>query len=734
LFYILWRVAMKVLFLTLAMISLVFNLHAQEEKKETEKKEEKIIEMEDYEVVVTGRKREEKQFDANRAISSVKSEEIRKEAKGTLPDAIDNVEGAFVQKTNTGGGSPILRGLIGPQVLITIDGVRFNNSVYRTGPVQYLNLIDPYSLEKIEVMKGPGSVLYGSDAMGGVINLSPVSPSQFRKTEDFDYAANLFGKFGSADLSGVGHAHGGIGYKGFGAKAGVTYKYFNSLKSGGDPWKGKVDGLKKGEQPWTGYDNLSLFSNLEYNFPGMKGWRVSAVYLHSRIDDAGRTDRVLNQQGEIASKPSLTVYDNTSHFAYARLNMNISPLSTKGEATFSYHNFFERADSLPLDRENLNKRMSVSRDEVTVDTIGADLKFQTSLLKGFWNLNYGGSYYHDMIDSLRKTDSENSGIFTKSDATPYPEGSTYSNFGLYLYNELTLWYRDKQSAALDFGYRFHGFRGAAPEKGDLEKVDISNYGHVFSASLQYLYEEKVNVAFSFSQGFRAPNFNEAVLLGDTGKFFHIPNSDLDPEYSNTFELLLNLKNEKAFVGGAAYITLIEDVIIREHSTWNGESEYSGKPVAQNVNGNDAKIFGIEGNTGVELPAGFFVSGKGSYVKGWKTIDSGTVPYTRIPPLMGEVKLRWNAPEFYRTKTYIETFIRGADRQDRLSPEDISDNRIPEDGTPAWWTLNFRAGANFKENYKLNLSFENVLNRQYKYHASGIYAPGFNFSASLDIDI
>ncbi len=704
-------------------------------EKQEEQEKENIVEMEDYEVVVSGRKREEKLFDANRAVSSVKSEKIKEESKGTLPDAIADVEGVFVQKTNTGGGSPILRGLIGPQVLISIDGVRFNNSVYRTGPVQYLNLIDPFSLERIEVMKGPGSVLYGSDAMGGMINLYPVNPSQFRESDNFDYSANLFGKFASADLSGTGHAHGGAGYKGLGAKAGITYKNFNNLKSGGDPWEGKVDGLKKGEQPWTGYDNFSLFSNFEYNFPGMNGWRISAVYLHSKINDAGRTDKVLDKGGEIAENPSLRFYDNISHFAYARLNMNIDPLSTKAETTISYQNFFEKTDSISLDKNELETRKSVSRDKVTVNTIGADFKLNTRLIKGFWHLNYGGSYYHDIIDSLRKTDSQNSGVFTDSNTVPYPDGSTYSNFGIYLYNELTLWYKNDQSVALDAGYRFHGFNGDAPAEDDFEKVDISNYGHVFSSSLQYLYEEKLNLTFSFSQGFRAPNFNEAVLLGDTGKFFHIPNRDLDPEYSNTFELLLNLKNKRASVGGAAYITLIEDVIIREHSTWEGESEYGGKPVAQNVNGQNAKIYGIEGNTSIDLPAGFVISGKGSYVKGWKNIESGlTVPYTRIPPLMGKVNLRWNAPEFYKTETYIETFVTGADRQERLSPEDIGDARIPEGGTPAWWTLNFRAGARFHKDYKLNLSFENILNKKYKYHASGIYAPGFNFLASIDIDI
>jgi outer membrane receptor for ferrienterochelin and colicin len=124
-----------------------------------------------YEAVAVARRDPEDRFRSARSVSSVSGRHLTEHAPRTVPEAFHDTTGVFVQQTNHGGGSPIVRGMIGPQNLILVDGVRLNNSVYRTGPIQYLNLVDPLSLERMEVMRGPGSVLYGSDAMGGVIQL-----------------------------------------------------------------------------------------------------------------------------------------------------------------------------------------------------------------------------------------------------------------------------------------------------------------------------------------------------------------------------------------------------------------------------------------------------------------------------------------------------------------------------------------------------------------------------------
>ena len=105
-------------------------------------------------------------------VSSIAAKQITQNGARTTPEALIGTSGIFLQKTNHGGGSAFIRGLTGNQTLMVIDGIRLNNSTFRYGPNQYLNTIDMYTLEKIDVLKGIGAIEYGSDAMGGVINLT----------------------------------------------------------------------------------------------------------------------------------------------------------------------------------------------------------------------------------------------------------------------------------------------------------------------------------------------------------------------------------------------------------------------------------------------------------------------------------------------------------------------------------------------------------------------------------
>jgi outer membrane receptor protein involved in Fe transport len=222
------------------------------------------------------------------------------------------------------------------------------------------------------------------------------------------------------------------------------------------------------------------------------------------------------------------------------------------------------------------------------------------------------------------------------------------------------------------------------------------------------------------------------MLGDTGKFFHIPNEDLKPESMDTYELLTRAKIWRIHLTWVGYVSYLDDLIKREPSTWQGEIEIGGKPVYQNVNGSEGMLWGTEGEVTMDIGHGFSLAGHINYTWGVEKVPgSDDVPLTRIPPLYGMGKFRYETVLNNGWHGFVETYVRGAAKQDRLSPEDEKDIRIPEGGTPGWYTLNLRVGLDAVRNFRALMTVENLLDEKYKYHASGVYSPGMNVVLALE---
>lgn len=665
-----------------------------------------------YQAVIVAERLPEDEFQSARSLTVVDQEALSESAPRTIPEALWGTTGVFVQQTNHGGGSPILRGMIGPQNLILVDGVRLNNSVYRTGPLQYLNLIDPLSIARLEVLRGPGSVLYGSDAMGGVIQVRLLSGE---RNDDPTWAGQLLGRTGTANAERTVHGHIGLGGPRFTLLGGATFKAFGDLLGGSDV----------GRQPYSGYNNWSALANFGYRYITTRlRLRVDAVYLSGGIDRAGRTDKL--------HSGSLQFYDNIDHLLFARVGLTAPRLRSSAELTISYQHFFERKDALTLDDARLIQLRAV-RDEITVNTLGLDLQVITRLYSERLRLRYGGMWYHDWVGSDRYRQQGES-PFEPSIIGSYPDGSSYDAFGAFLlFDAFPIDLDGGHRLRLAGGYRFHGMASAAPAHAEISAAEARHLGHIFTAGAQYLYADIVNLSFNFSQGFRAPNLNESVMLGDTGKYFHIPNHDLQPERSDTFELLARVHFWRLTCAVTGYLSLVDDLIRREETSWEGQDEIDGKPVAWNINAGDGLIWGVEAQLGLEI--GFGISILGNLTTTWgqgQLGDNDDVPLSRIPPLFGQLTLRydWESPR-RRYGLFAETFIRGAALQDRLSPEDVRDARIPEGGTPAWWTWSVRAGVRVPDVLVFRIAVENLLNETYRYHGSGVYGPGTSALFSLE---
>ena len=693
-----------------------------EEESAEDEKEDHLIE----EVVVTASRREESPFLSERSVDVVGKEEIREKQPRSVPETLRESPGVFVQQTNFGGGSPIIRGLVGPQVLILIDGVRLNNSVFRTGPLQYLNLLDQYQVQRLEVVRGPGSVLYGSDAMGATINAITIAPIDRRRDEGFGYNGRVVGKYGSAAREKTGHGLIDLGHSWFGSNLNATIRDFDDLEGG----------RGVGTQPYSSYRQANaagkLTARLKEGF--FKDWRFTIGYHLARIFDAGRAEA-------LEAKHKYNVYQNAHDLLYTKGSMKFEPIMTDFELTLSYQHFFEEKETDYLD-ETHTLMQSQSSDRTTVNTIGVGGQSTTKILSDRLAFVYGGEYYHDGVDSSRRERDIATPLWHDARRSPFPEGSAYYLGGAYLFTHGELLPSEWDfSLRLSGGYRFQQMGGSADARSDAPAIDYDHNAHILTAGIQGSYKHHWMSAFTWSQGFRAPNLQESIQIGDTGDWYHVDNPNLGPERNDTFELLTRFKAWRLSASMTGYFSLLADIIKRVPASHEGRAQYLGLNVVKNANGGEGRIYGAEGELWFRLWWGFSLSGALTYTYGEEHLDEAArledpdhpskLPLSKIPPLFGTGNLRWQSGDIDDVKVFAETYLQFAARQDRLSEIDKDDVRIPDGGTPGWVTWNARSGVDLYDHLRLGLTLENLTNTRYKYHASGVYGAGTNAVLSVE---
>jgi len=661
--------------------------------------------------VIVARAVPEDPFDALRAVEVLDDDELTRRRPRTVPEALAEVPGVFVQKTNHAGGSPFVRGLTGPQNLILVDGVRINASTYRTGPLQYLNTVDSFSLQRIELLRGPGSVLYGSDAVGGVFQLVTRDPVPVESGQAGRFDPLVATRFESADLERSGRLGLSFATGSFGLTGGVTARVFDDLRAGGDV----------GEQPFSGYDELDWDAKLRVGRPG--GHRLDVLYQSARITDAGRTDR-------LASKGVLTMYDrNARDLVYASGLIRVRPLHTRITITSSYQRQLETRRTIQFADEAHESVAEIKWNEDAVQTMGGSLQADTRLFTRRLDLVYGARYYRDSIRSAAASGSDEDAL---EDSTPgYPEGSWYETFNLFVLATGTPVRTDSWLELVVYGgAQLCSFAAAAPGLEGVEDFAFRNTGGALAAGVHLRQRGAFNLGLSYNEGFRAPNLNEAALVGSTGSWFHAPNPDLQPEHADTLEFNGRFQAGPVRFGGTAYASLLKDYIARVPTTWEGQSEVMGAEVVHNANQGRGQIVGGEVQLQVDLPLHLSVGGDLTSTWGrYEDSDQGWVPVSRIPPLFGTARVRF-APPWH--DLFVDVIVQGAGRQDRLSPMDETDARIPEGGTPGWTTVGLRAGFRPHERVAISFGATNLADALYKYHGSGVYAAGRSVWLAVEV--
>lgn len=705
---------------------------------------------------VESRKRIAEQID----VFSIK--DIQRVAPQTAADMLAEMPGIKVQKSQFGGGSPVLRGMEANRVLLVVDGVRMNNAIYRRGHLQNSITVSPNMLERTEVIFGPSSVVYGSDALGGVIHYYTRKP---RTSEETDFNANFLTRYSTVNREVTAQAGVELSFENFASFTSVSRSDFNDLRMGKSRNHGFEDWGKVFEysnntdnyysetpvqnsnphlQKNTGYAQTDLLQ--KFFVPLSEKTDLNINLQYSTSSDIPRFDKLSERRGGELRFAEWYYGPQQRFLASAQLEINPQKKwMDNGTLTLAYQNVKESR----VNRKFGSLNRTIRKEKVDVFSINAD--FSVPLTKARDRiLSYGTEFTHNNVESspVGKTLMVNGNKVTGFSDTfrvqsRYADGgSTYTTGAAYINYRQDI----SKNSTLNSGIRFTHTHLTAKWIDQtfftLPDNDVSVNNASVTATVGYIYKPTENWQLNsvLSSGFRSPNLDDLGKVREKGGNVTVPNINLKPEYAYNGELgILKYFNEKKFyVGGTVYYTLLDNYITREAFSLNGNTTlmYDGEEanIVANVNKKNAYIFGgtldVKGSITNHLNA----RGSVTYTKG-KAYDTEE-PLSSIPPLFGMLALTHEKDRLSlgldvkfngRKRPEDYNITEGIDRYEDTPYLEGSDSYY---GTPSWATLNFNSKYRLTKNMDVMLAIDNIFDRHYREFASGISAPGRNFSVTL----
>ena len=634
----------------------------------------------------------------------------------TVPESLRDVPGVMVQKTGHAQGSPYIRGFTGFRTLLMVDGIRVNNSVFRDGPNQYWNTVDPYAIERLEIVKGPSSVLYGSDAIGGAVNA--ITRSYRPTAAGFSSIRQVFVRASTAERSIVTRGEVGAGWLG----------KFTTLIGGTWQDYGDVDGGRfVGPQDRTGYSQCTGDVKMVYYLN--PDATVTVAHYNLYQDDAWRshkTVRGISWEGTTVGGELRRVLDQAHQLTYVRYHhKNIGAFVDEVVLTLSHQHQFEQRERIRSDHR---------RDKQGFDlhTYHFGAQFETPSAIGGWT--YGFEWYHDNVNSFAHKWNADGSFNSSGIQGPVGDDASYDLLGTYVQNRLPL--ADRLSLTLGGRHTYARARAGAvkdPDTGGQISIEDHWCSLVGSARLSWFPDEaeRINVFGGVSQGFRAPNLSDLTRL-DSARTDEIetPSPGLDPEQFLTCEVGVKANYEKVAAQASFFHTDINDMIVR---TPTGDIVDGDREVTKQ-NAGDGSVYGVELTGRYRFAPQWTAFGGFTWMYGEVTTfptseaDKRSEPIDRLMPPTGRLGVRWDHPG---KKLWVEAACTSAGRADKLSTRDESDTqRIPPDGTPGYVVFDVRGGWKITDDVHVWAGLENLTNRDYRIHGSGLNEPGINFKLGL----
>ncbi|MDD3739421.1 MAG: TonB-dependent receptor [Lentimicrobiaceae bacterium] len=683
-------------------------------------------------------------------IDIIETKEIRDISPQSSADLLRGSGKVFVQQSQLGGGSPVIRGFESNRLLIVIDGVRMNNAIYRAGHLQNVITIDPEMLERVEVLHGPGSIMYGSDAMGGVMHFFTKNP-QLSGNDTTLVNGDLSLRYGSAANDYMQSFRINVGTKKFALLSGVTAKSIGDLRQGsvrdekyGDWGKrlyyveriNNIDSVITNPDPLvqkqSGYKQFDLFTKLLYKPCEKYSVLVNAQY--SNTTDVPRYDRLNTFDGNIPK------YAEWYYGPQKRALISVKQTLTNNYLLFDEMDVTMAYQNISEDRINRRFRKSKKRhQEETVNqyTFNTDFYKQVTAKN---KINYGIEFIYNTVNSNAYHENVKTGEITKTAISRYPDKlNNMFHAAAYLSHKWDICDKFIFSQSLRYNYVTLNSE-YTPEMLQLADFPItgviSQKNQTVNGALGFVYlpgrdwRLKANV----STGFRAPNVDDVGKINDSNsddKLLIIPNPDLKPEQVANAELTVEKTIGHAFnFGVTGFYTKLFDAFVLQNTTINGSDSIMYEGVMSHIqfmsNTQSATLYGFEAFVLANITPSLHFSSFMTYTKG--TIDKDKSPLDHIPPMFGKTSLKY-IHNYITAEVYaVYNFAKPLNEYSASG----EDNPVyaTEDGTPAWFTLNAKVDFRISKNLNVLFGVENILDKHYRYFASGISAPGRNIFATL----
>ncbi|MBX3462475.1 MAG: TonB-dependent receptor [Planctomycetes bacterium] len=665
-------------------------------------------------VVVTASRLEQDPFAAPRAIDLLTSQYLQRGNFKSTPQALRELPSVMVQETAPGQGSPFVRGFTGYLNLLLIDGIRLNNSAFRAGPNQYWSTVDLWSTDRIEVLRGVASTQYGSDAIGGTVQVFTKSATGFG-AEGTRFGGGLFGRYATAEdsIGARGEVQAGIVRENglhTGVLVGGSARSFGELEGGDDT----------GRQPNTDHDETGFDVKVEHWLD--RGAKL--VFLHQEFaqDNVPRTHATVageSWRGTAVGADLQRDLDQNrrlTYLQYHRTDMT-GPVQAM-RASVSWHVQRELED-------RITGAGAQRWQAFEVGTFGAFLQFESDL-GALGRLTYGVDWYHDNVNSW----------FRRVGAPQPPDAiqgqvandARYDLLGVFVEDQVAI----ARNVGLQLGARYTHAEVDAKSVRDPagNRIAIADQWDevVGNVHLRVGIVEGWNVYGGVSQGFRAPSLSDlsSFDIARSGEQ-EVPAPGLDAERYLGYEIGTKVRAGAVRGQLAWYYTDIDDQILRFPT---GTTNADGQPIVTKANVGTGYVQGVELQYEWECLTRAWLYGSNTWQHGrvsnfnGASLERSEEYVSRLMPFTTQVGLRWEDAE---GRFHAETWVVRAEDADKLSAGDQRDTqRIPPGGTPSYTTWNLRCGWRADDRTNIELAVENITDVDYRVHGSGSNAPGRNF--------
>ncbi len=700
------------------------------------------------EIVISASKFEQNKKDIPQKIISLNSKNIEFTNPQTSADLLETTGQVYVQKSQLGGGSPMIRGFSTNRLLISVDGVRMNNAIFRGGNLHNVIAVDPFAIMNTEVTLGSGSVIYGSDAVGGVMSFYTLKP-KLSKTDSLLFKSNAIVRYATANDEKTGHFDFNLGYKKWAFLTNVSYTDFNDLRMGSD---GPDDYLRSEfvlatnngdvviqnsdplKQKYSGYNQINLMQKVHYQPYENLSFDLGLHF--TTTSDIPRYDRLIRYKNDNLRSAEWNYGPQQwfmSNFQITKLSSR-SNLYNKVKATVAYQNFQESRK----DRDFQSNIRNIREEAVDAYSFNLDFEKTLSTKTQFF---YGFEYVYNKVMSHGNEENITSNIVFPT-VSRYPNGASWQSAAIYS----SIKYKPNPKFVFQSGLRFNHIVSKANFEANNVYLNLpfdssENKAGAFTgtAGISWSPNKILQWKLNASSAFRAPN------IDDIGKVFDsepgsvvVPNENLKPEYAYGGELGLKLNFDNTFIlDMSSYYTYLDNALVRRNHNLNGETEIMYDGELSNVqaiqNASKAWIYGFEIGLLFNITDNFKLTSQYSVTGGTEEKEKIEVPIRHVAPNFGNTHLVWN---YKQLKIDVFANYNNELSFNQLAPSEISKDYIyakDENGnpySPSWSTLNIRTQYQINNSTTLTASLENITDQRYKTYSSGITAAGRNFILAL----